>query len=485
MGLHEEIDTKRFFLVGIQGTGMASLALLLKRFGASVTGSDSPETFSTSTMLKEAQIHYFSVSDPSILPDDTSILIHSAAYEREKHPQIRRAIELGLPVYSYPEWVAYMSRHMRSYGVAGTHGKTTASGCLEWVLRHTDLPYCALYGSHIQGFSPGSLSTGCTWGVFEACEYRDHFLLYELEGLLITTMEHDHPDWFATVDSVFDSFWNLVQRLPAHAPVVCATDTPLTLRLIEHIHRYRPELTLMTYGEHPSSLVRLTDYLPDAFESSYSLSTQSGPFFSKLGSIPLILDTVGAALLGASMVLSMFDRTVAHSAGAVAESGVFGALMHETEQFPGTAKRLEVLFTEDDIVYVDDYAHHPTEITVALSSLRMRYPDRRIVSLFHPHTVSRSETFYDEFVASLRSFDALIVCPVFVSARSDGDAQQSYELSRRLAHDAQGLFVANEHEVVEVACTLLRSGDLCVTMGAGNTSGLAERIVEGRRSNTW
>ncbi|HLW21667.1 MAG TPA: Mur ligase domain-containing protein [Sphaerochaetaceae bacterium] len=477
MGLQEEIRQKNFFLVGIQGTGMASLSVLLSRLGAHVTGSDAPEIFSTSAVLEQAGIPWTTGFHAASLPSDTSVVIHSAAYDRESNPQLRRALELGLPLYSYPEWLAWMSRNMQSYAVAGTHGKTTACGCAEWVLRNTELPFCALYGSHIQGLHPGSLCTGTRWALFEACEYRDHFLTYELEGVLITTVEHDHPDWFATEESVFESFRSLVSRLPERAPVVCGTDSALARRLIDYIRKHRSDLTLITYGEHPTSLVRLVDYESGSLESTYSLSTLSGSFHSTLGSIPLVLDTIGAALLGSCMVLGALGELSA----SIVSSAVFGALMREAEQFPGTAKRLEITIIDDDVVYVDDYAHHPTEIQTALTALRTRFPDRSILTLFHPHTVSRTEAFFEGFVASLSLSDSLIVRPVFTSARSDGDQAASYELARRLAHDAHGVFVQDEHEAIEAACALLHRGDLCVTMGAGNTSGLAKRIAEGRR----
>lgn len=481
------IQHKKVFLVGIKGTGMTSLAAELSRLGAAVVGSDVPERFSTDAVLEKSGIIWYDSFAADRLDGDVDILVHSAAYHKETHEQIAEAIARNIPVYSYPQWLAFMSASMPSYGVAGTHGKTTASSCVEWILAKTGLSCCHCYGSHLQGahhqtrriHTEGSPLAG----LFEACEYQDHFLDYRLDGLLVTTIEHDHPDWFATEDDVYASFEKLVSNLAEHAPLVCGTDSPLTRKLISWVSSHRDDLILITYGEHPSSMVRIGEYMESWKESSFTLSPLEGTFHSRMGALPLCLDMVGAALLGSVMVLKE-ERGQISEASSVLTDPVFPALMRESERFPGAAGRLDRLFTAGEVIFVDDYAHHPTEITVALEALRSRYPSQRLVVIFHPHTVSRTQAYFDRFAEALGEADVLVIRPVYASARNDGEHDDLIALGEALAEAAGGIFAPDEDTVVETVVERLLPNDVCVTMGAGNNTGLAERIAERQRTRT-
>lgn len=481
------IQHKKVFLVGIKGTGMTSLATELVRLGAVVVGSDVAERFSTDAVLEESGIIWYDSFAADQLDGDVDILIHSAAYRKETHGQIAEAIARNIPVYSYPQWLAHMSASMSSYGVAGTHGKTTTSGCVEWILAKTGLSCCHCYGSHLQGahhhlhqsHSEGSFLVG----LFEACEYQDHFLDYRLKGLLVTTIEHDHPDWFATEDDVYASFEKLVSNLPEGAPFVCGTDSPLTRKLIAWVRSHRDDLVLITYGEHPSSMVRIDAYTENWLESSFTLSPLDGTFHCRMGALPLCLDMVGAALLGSIMVLQGERGQISDPSSVLADP-VFPALMRESERFPGAAGRLDLLFTAGEVIFVDDYAHHPTEITVALEALRSQYPSQRLVVIFHPHTVSRTQAYFDRFVQALGDADVLVIRPVYASARNDGEHDDLIALGKALAEATGGIFAPDEDTVVETVVERLLPNDVCVTMGAGNNTGLAERIAERQRIRT-
>jgi UDP-N-acetylmuramate--alanine ligase len=476
------VKGKTLFLIGIKGTGMATLAVLLARMGASVTGSDVGEQFRTEELLNDAHIGWIESFEAGDMPSDIDMVIHSAAYSKASNAQIARAQEQHTPLYTYPQWLALMSRVMTSYGVAGTHGKTTTSALVQWVVRNTEIPLMAFYGSKVEGLRlPDGPMDSESIALFEACEYQDHFLDYRLDGLLITTIEHDHPDWFASKNEVFDSFARLVSHLPQGAPLVCGVDDPLARRLANHVQAQRNDIRLFTYGSHPLAMVRISEWTEGEGECSYTVSTLDGWFHTKSGSLALACDAVGSALLSTHMVLERSGMLPLDPYGMV-ESPVFAALLRETETFPGAKGRLERLCVDHDIVFVDDYAHHPTEITVALEALRSQYPSRSLVVVFHPHTVSRTEAFFDGFVESLSLADALVVRPVYASARMDGELEQRMELGRSLAIEAGGMFAETKEEVIDMVTDLLHPGDVCVTMGAGNNSGLALRIAERQRS---
>lgn len=482
MGFFSRVQGKSLFLVGIKGTGMSSLALLLSASGAKVSGSDVSQRFATDAVLEHAGISWTEGFCAASLPPDTDILIHSAAYAAQSNPQIAAALDRGIPVYSYPQWLAEMSGSLHAYAVAGTHGKTTSAGCLDWILRSTGLPYLAVYGSHIQHETATPRITGDSYAVFEACEYRDHFLSYDLEGVLITTIEHDHPDWFADGEAVLSSFKTLVSRLPAGASVVCGIDSELSARLADWVGESRPDLVLISYGVNPKSSFRIAQHTDDLFESSYRLLPLEGYHHLRLASLALCLDVVGASLLGAAMILRDLGKQV--SAATLTSDPILGAMLVQAATFPGCAGRVEYLFEEHGISFYDDYAHHPTEIRTSLEYLRSRYPDSRILTIFFPHTVSRTNAFFDGFVQSLSNADLLLVRPVFASARSDGADHEINGVAERIAVAAGGRFVADETALADIAAHLLHPQDVCVTMGAGNNSGLARAIADRIRSIT-
>jgi UDP-N-acetylmuramate--alanine ligase len=477
VGIETLVSGTSCFLVGIKGTGMSSLALLLKHLGAQVSGSDVSEVFSTDKKLSNAHISWVSTNDPEALQDDVQLVIYSAAYHKDEHPQLIRAQQRSLLLYSYPEFLALMSQNLKSYGIGGTHGKTTAAGCCDWILRNTDLPFSALYGSSVQGGTKPS-SRHPQYGIFEACEYRDHFLSYHLQGALITSIEHDHPDWFFDEAAVLSSFTTFVSQLPQGAPLICAVDLPAARDLVSWVQVHRPDLQLITYGLHASAQVRIVDRDEQFGEQLYRLSGIDGLWCNRTGSWELCLDTIGSALLSSCMLSDYlqipFDTN----------QTIFAALMREAEQFPGTVGRIEQLFVADGITYVDDYAHHPSEIRVSLAALAQKYPHRRLVTIYYPHTVSRTEKFLLETSQALRASDVTIVRSVFLSARQDGSGDTAVQVGKQLADMAQALFVADEQSLIATIVPLLRPEDVCVTMGAGNDAGLGSRIAAERRRIT-
>jgi UDP-N-acetylmuramate--alanine ligase len=481
MGFFTRLRGKKIFLVGIKGTGMASLACLLSQFGAHVQGSDVPEQFSTDAVLVAARIAWTETFSAEALPVDTDMVIHSAAYDTTVCPQLVRAVDLGLPVYSYPAFLAAISGAVRTFAVAGTHGKTTTTGCLDWILRNTGLPFFSIYGSHIQGNAIGRKPNGDEIAILESCEYRDHFLSYQLQGVLVTTIEHDHPDWFADVQQTLDSFKHLVMDLPQDAFVVCGIDSEYSRNLAKWIQSTRPDVSLTTFGTHPSSMFRVSDHEDGPQESSYSLAPLPGYFHSRLASVPLCLDIVGAAIFATSLVLR--EAGIPIDLETLVSDPVLPAMLGEAATFPGCAGRLETILEDAGVVYVDDYAHHPTEISTSLASLRATYPEQRLVTIFFPHTVSRTRAFFDGFAAALRQSDVLIIRPVYASARHDGSAGDGSAIAGELAAAAGGHFIAHEETLVSDVAMLLHPGDVCITMGAGNNSGLAKRIADVRRSS--
>jgi UDP-N-acetylmuramate--alanine ligase len=458
---------------------MASLAVLAKRAGARVAGCDSSEVFPTDSQLSQAGIAWQTWAEAS-LPSDIDYVVYSSAYAPDSQPLLREAVDAGKPIYSYPAFLGMVSQNAECYGVAGTHGKTTSVGCASFILEPTGLPFFSLYGSFLQNQPPQPGLPGDAVGILEACEYQDHFLLYNLKGLLVTNIEFDHPDYFPDIEAVHASFQKLVAKLPQHGFLICGTDSEKSKALAVWTGAARPDLLVVTYGTGRGNHFRLHDLEQAVGESTFRVDPLEGYFSTRLAGGPLCLDILGASILSACIVLSQVG---ALDLNTLESDPVLPALLHQGSHFPGCTGRMEILAEESGVLFVDDYAHHPTEITVTMESARNRFPGRRLVVVFCPHTRSRTESLFDGFVNALSLAEVLVVQEVYASARKDGQSDTLPSISERLAAEAGGLFAPDEKTVLSILREVLQEDDLCITMGAGNNRGLSAVAANQRRSD--
>ena len=479
MGFAPLINGKELILFCIKGTGMASLAVCMQRAGGRVSGVDTAEVFATDALLQAEGIAWTTWEAFDSLPK-ADIVIHSSAFSIHDFPGLLAAKSQGIPLYSYPEFLAYLSLHSDCYAIAGTHGKTTATGCASHILAPTGLPVYALFGASLQKIKNSARSQGDSIGLLEACEYQDHFLLYALNGLLVTNIEHDHPDYFPNAQSVYESFQRLVSQLPPTAFLICGSDSDMSWRLASWAQSQFPRMLVITYGLRVGSTFRIDSYDGSGGESFYKLPPLQGDFHSRLVGVPLCSDVIGASLLGACIVHQEAGQL---SMPVLLSDPVLPALLQEAASFSGCSGRLELMEEAGGILFFDDYAHHPTEIEASIDSLRQMYPARRLVLVFSPHTHSRTRMFFDRFVEALSLADVLVVQDIYASARRDGEGDSRNSLAIQLAQQAGGMFACDSESAIQLLLHQLQEDDLCITMGAGNNRGLSVQLAGYIRRN--
>lgn len=372
-----------YHLVGIKGSGMSSLAQILYDMHYDVQGSDVAKRFFTQQALEDRGIPLLPFQADNISSGQT--VIASSAYP-DDHVEISKAREMGLPVYRYHQFLGAFARQFTSIAVTGSHGKTSTTGLLAHVFDAAEPT------SFLVGDGTGKGKKDSHYFAFEACEYRRHFLAYEPDYCIITNIDFDHPDYFRDIDDVFSAFQELANQVRGGI-IACGDD--------DLMHKVEAAVPITFYGLKEGNDIRATRVQ----------SHNQGTTFDVL---------MDGSYHGTFTVASFGNHNVLNALAVIAAAHHEGIspdiVKNELQTFAGVQRR----FTEktfDGQILIDDYAHHPVEIQATIEAARQKYPDREVVAVFQPHTFTRTETFLNEFAASLQKADAVYLCDIFSSAR--------------------------------------------------------------------
>jgi UDP-N-acetylmuramate--alanine ligase len=464
----------RIHLVGIKGTGMAALAEILLDRGAELSGSDSPETFYTDRILQRLGIPYAESFDPSNIGSDVQLIIHSAAYDRKTNTELLAAKQRGIPVLSYPEALGLLSDAGDSSGISGTHGKTTTAALSGTILQAWDLPATVLAGSEVAGFGDRStLILGRRYLVAETCEYRRHFLHFHPQRIVVTAVEADHLDYFRDLEDVLEAFLSYCRSLPPEGQLIINNDDPGAGEVLSRIRRERQDLRIIPYGRNAEGRFRITRIDTGAGRTRFHLAGVDGQLLLKYPGTHSVYNATAALALSSCILEAEGREWTADLSRAMAQA---------LTDFRGSRRRSEILGTAGGVLFIDDYGHHPTEISGTLEGLRSFYPERRIVVDFMSHTYSRTRALLGEFATCFQAADLVVLHRIYASARETGDQSIDgrtlfEEVSR---HHPRAVYFEEPQEAVPYLRDILKPGDLLITMGAGDNWRIGREIFEAK-----
>ncbi|MFW5801368.1 MAG: UDP-N-acetylmuramate--L-alanine ligase [Spirochaeta sp.] len=469
---------RRVHCVGIKGSGMAALTELMVAAGAQVTGSDVAERFFTDAILESVGVVPCVGFSAQHVPEDCDLVVYSAAYNAATNPELAEAVRRGLRCIEYPEALGELSAGVPGLAIAGTHGKTTTTGMLAVMLRELGLPGSAILGSVVPALDNRATYTGGSrFMAAETCEYRRHFLHFHPRWIILTNVESDHLDYYKDEADVLQAFGEFCDRLPQGGALVYSADDPGAVRVAREAASRRPDLRVVPYGFSTGGAFRIVQsprngrHIPGSFE----LAGMNADFQLQVPGRHNILNAaaVVAALQCVQEDLGLPSRPDHEYAAAAAA-------------FTGTKRRSEIIGEVDGVLVMDDYGHHPTEIRVTIEGIREHYSDRRIVVDFMPHTFSRTEALWDDFLGCFQAADEVWLHPVFASAREGGDKdplKAGRDFAAAIAqHPASAgmkvRFFESFAAAVEAGAAELTEGDLFLTMGAGNNYEVGTALVD-------
>jgi UDP-N-acetylmuramate--alanine ligase len=373
----------RYHFTGIKGSGMSSLAQILFDSGEYVQGSDVDTYYFTEQPLRDRGIEILTFDENNIQPGLT--IIAGNAFSDE-HPELVRARELGLEIIRYHKFLGDYINRYTSIAITGAHGKTSTTGLMSHVIGGY-MPTSFLIGD-----GTGSGKADASYFVMEACEYRRHFLAYHPDYAVMTNIDFDHPDYFTDIDDVYSAFQSLALQVNK-AIIACGDD--------EQLQKIQANVPVVYYGFGQENDFAARNIVKTTEGTEFEVYVRN-EFYSKFF-IPLFGDHT---VLNALAVISLCHY-----------EEIPATLIQERLSTYGGVKRR---FTETkigDVILVDDYAHHPTEIAATLQSARQKYPDREVVAIFQPHTFTRTKAFLQDFADSLSAADTTYLCDIFGSAR--------------------------------------------------------------------
>jgi UDP-N-acetylmuramate--alanine ligase len=471
-------DLGRTHLVGIGGAGMSVVAELLAARGVPVQGSDARDS-AVVAGLRDAGVPVTVGHDAAAVEGARTVVLSSAV--RDDNPELVAARARGLRVLHRSQALAALMVGRRGVAVAGAHGKTTTSAMVATILRELgEDPSFAVGGSVLtdHGALPGGhLGRGDVL-VAEADESDGSFLAYAPTVALVTNVEPDHLDHYGTREAFDAAFVAFAGRVVEGGALVACADDPGSAALAAR-HREAGG-TAWTYGTDPASDLVVDDVRTGDGASAVlrvatpGLGGQAG--IAAGTTAPLVLRVPGA-------------HNVLNATGAVLACVVLGApfagAAAAAEAFHGTGRRFEARGDADGVRVVDDYAHHPTEITALLTAARGVAGDGRLVVLFQPHLYSRTRTFAQAFADALALADEVVVTGVY-AAREDPDpsttARTVTDLMGSTASGAAPHAVEDRLEAARVAAGLARPGDLLLTVGAGDVTELGPVVLDTLRA---
>lgn len=371
--------------VGIGGSGMRGLAYLLARRGVSIIGTDR-DVERLRSELDMAGYRLVDEAAAAAALSQADCLLYSDAVAAD-HPLRVAAAERGVAEASYPQALGIFARPFQTIAVAGTHGKSSTTAFLGHILIEAGLDPTVLVGARVPTWEGGNARLGASeWFVVEADEYRNHFLTLAPAHVIVTTIDFDHPDFFGSLADVEHTFAQLLSRVAPGGSVVTLADVRR-----KHAQLPWPASTILVDGE----AADLPEPLPGAHMQR-----------------------------NAALAMRMAEGL------GVSASAARAALKH----FPGLGRRFERLGAVGAMTVISDYGHHPEEIRATLAGARRRYPGKKILALFEPHTESRLARFGEAFAQALAAADGVVLCPLFaVAGRDQEPTHASRDLAPRLA----------------------------------------------------
>lgn len=449
---------KRVHCLGIGGIGLSAVAEILRDRGYIVSGTDIHPSKVT-RHLEYLGIKVFTEHKPENV-EGVDAIVYSAAVS-EENPEVVRAHQLGIPLFSRAEVLGMiMDDYENSVAICGTHGKTTVTSMTSLILRNAEYKPTILVGGNLPQINGNVEIGGTKYFVTEACEYMDSFLQLKPSIGVILNIDSDHLDYFKTMDHIVQSFSTFVEQIPPHGIIIAFGDNPFVRSILkDHTNK-------ITYGYSESN---------DFYAENIKFNENGFPGFdichkgSKVASLELNVP-------GEHNVLNAMAAFVTTS-----YLGVDIPVIQQTlKEYSGTNRRFDYIgTTEKGVKVIDDYAHHPTEIKATLAAAK-NVKHNKLWLIFQPHTYTRTKALFNEFVDAFLDADVVILTDIYAAREKDVYNISSYKLvtAMKAKHpDKPVYYVKDFEDIAKYIEKFAGKDDIVMTMGAGDVYKVGDMLL--------
>lgn len=450
-----DLNTGNIFFIGVGGVSMSALAEFLHIKGYNVSGSDERASASTERLLNAGVMVKIGHCADNIT-DDIKLVVYTAAV-KEDNPEIIAARNMGITIINRAELLGYIiSNYKFSIGVSGMHGKTTTTSMItDILLKHDPTVFLGGFYKPINGnFHIGSSDLF----IFEACEYCDSFLQFYPSVGLILNIEEDHLDYFKDITHIRRSFRSYAENV---------RDILIINSQIENLNEIIDGLSckVITFGQNGNYHAENITYGASG-ESSFDIF-KNGDFIASIKSKLIGRHNVENALAA---------FTVCNSLGLTIS---YNDIASSLSTFLPADRRFQFKGNYNGAVIIDDYAHHPTEIKMALAGAK-NTNCKKIICLFQPHTYTRTEALFNDFTQAFNDADEAAFIDIYAAREKDTGKVSSKLLSEAVGKAGKkSLYFSSFSEAANYYCQNLSEGDMLITMGAGDVYLVGEKILSG------
>ncbi len=452
---------KHIHFVGIGGAGMSGIAAVLLNQGYHISGSDLNESAATK-QLRKLGVDIFIGHDAKQI-DNAQVVVQSTAI-RDDNPEITAARAARIPIVPRAQMLAELMRFRYGIAIAGTHGKTTTTSLVASLFTKGGLDPTYVIGGLLNSSGTHASLGQSHYLIAEADESDASFLYLNPMIAVVTNINPDHMDTYGgDFNKLKQTFLDFIHRVPFYGLVVLCWDEPVIRELYSQINR-----AVLTYGFHPDADLQVVDYEQRGVQSHFTVHFKNGA-----PDLPIILNLPG-----------QHNACNALAAIAIAkEEGISDeAIQQCLAEFSGVGRRFQVKndvkFAGKTITVIDDYGHHPRELTATLKAVRQAWPGKRLVLVFQPHRFSRTRDCFEDFAQVLAQVDQLLLLEIYSAGETPIPNIDSRALCRAIRERGQlePIYVPDVNNVPEVLSNIVQDDDIVLLQGAGNVGQLAAQF---------
>jgi len=449
---------KHIHFVGIGGIGMSGIAELLINLGYEVSGSDLKDSPMTRRLAALSGLVFKGHKEEHV--EGADVVVYSSAVVSE-NPEIQEAKKRSIPVIPRAEMLAELMRLKYGVAIAGAHGKTTTTSMVASILTCGHMDPTVVIGGRLDiwGGSNAKLGQGDIL-VAEADESDGSFLALSPAIAVVTNIDHEHMDYYGDMETIRETFISFINNIPFYGTAILCIDN-------EEIQGIIPRLKkrYLTYGMTSQADLKGRDLENEKLGVSFEALYHN--------------NSLGRIVVGIPGEHNMLNALAATAVGLELDLDI-GVIKEGLKNLGGLARRFQRKGEKRDILVLDDYGHHPTEITATLKTAKECWPERRVIVVFQPHRYTRTEALFDRFVISFNEAYVLIVTPIFSAGETAIDGVTGEWLSQGIKEHGHKdvIFSPTQEDALSTLLSILRPGDLVITLGAGDIHRLGARLLD-------